>query len=77
MPRKIKEIAYEIEDNWSKVHYAAKPYLDAMFSLNNLSDMYFCDSARSILLGFLSNAQGWRGEVAKRVKQELKNILKG
>jgi hypothetical protein len=35
------------------------------------------DSARSVVLYFLSNASSWRGDVAKRVKAELKAHLKG
>lgn len=68
----LMAIADEIENAWPKVHYAARPYLDAMHSLNLITDMYFCDSAKSIVLYFLSNASTWRGETAKRIKAELK-----
>ena len=37
---------------------------------------YYFDSAESVLRYFLSNAQGWKGETAKRIKQEIKDILK-
>lgn len=76
-PRMISDIAYEIRRLWgSKVNYAAKPYLDAMFSLGHIGDDYGCDSGRSVVLYFLSNATSWRGEDAKRIKAELKAILK-
>ena len=74
--RKIRDIAYEISDDWKKVNYAAKPYLQAMYSLNSIDDMYMMDSARSVVAYFLANAGTWRGEVAKRVKKELKQMIK-
>jgi hypothetical protein len=74
--RPLYEIAAEIRRDWKKVNYAAKPYLDAMGSLTSIKDNYFMDSGKSIVLYFLSNAASWRGEVAKRVKAELKAMCK-
>lgn len=74
--RPIYEIAKDIKANWKKVNYAAEPYLMAMFSLNSPTDMYGYDSAKSIVLYFLGNAQGWRGEEAKRIKAELNAMFK-
>jgi len=74
--RSLSAIAAEIRQDWKKVNYAAKPYLDAMGSLNSINDNYFMDSGKSIVLYFLSNASSWRGEVAKRVKAELKAMCK-
>lgn len=62
--------------DWKKVNYAAKPYLDAMLSLSSVGDKYFEDSGKSIVIYFLGNATGWRGEVAKAVKAELKRRIK-
>lgn len=77
-PRPINVIAREIRSDWSKqgkgVYFGAKPYLDAMDSLNSINDDYYCDSAHSVVCYFLGNAMGWRGEVAKRVKAELKKL---
>ena len=76
--RPLHEIATEITEDWgSKVSPYAKPYLDAMFSLTSINEDYFLDSAKSVVLYFLSNAQGWRGETARRVKAELKSMVKG
>lgn len=72
MTRKIKDIAKEIRSDWKNVNYAAKPYLEAMFSLNDITDMYFADTAKSCVLYFLANAATWKGPVAKRIKAELK-----
>lgn len=73
--RPLYIIAAEIRKDWgNKVNYAAKPYLDAMMSLEGVEGNYYCDSAKSIVLYFLSNAGSWRGETAKRVKAELKKM---
>jgi hypothetical protein len=74
--RPISTIACEIAADWKKVNFAAKPYLDAMFCLNTVNDMYYFDSAKSIILYFLCNAGTWKGEVAKRIKAELKAMCK-
>lgn len=74
--RNLYEIAAEVSSDWKKVYFGAVPYLEAMFSLESVNDKYGCDSAKSIVLYFLGNAHGWKGEVAKRVKAELKNMVK-
>jgi len=75
--KNIASLAWIISHDWKKVNYAAKPYLDAMYSLDNISDAYGYDSGQSIVRYFLSNAGAWRGDVAKAVKAELNNRLKG
>lgn len=74
--RPLHQIAQEIQQDWKPVNYAAKPYLDAMLSLSNISDNYFMDSGFSVVAYFLSNATTWRGETARRIKKELNAILK-
>lgn len=73
--KNIAQLANIIRKDWKKVNYAAKPYLDAMYQLDKISDDYMYESGRSIVLYFLSNAGAWRGEVAKAVKAELKTRL--
>lgn len=73
----ISQIAAIIAQDWKKVNFAAKPYLQAMFSLNTLEDDYGNESAASVVRYFLSNAGSWRGEVAKQVKAKLKEIIGG
>jgi len=72
--RSIRSIALDIRREWAKVNYAAKPYLDAMLELNSINDKYYNDSAKSIILYFLSNAASFRGERAKALKAELKAL---
>ena len=74
MTRPIYDIAKEIRNDWKKVNYAAAPYLDAMRQLDEITDNYYCDSGKSIVLYFLSNASSWRGETARRIKKELKAL---
>ena len=72
--RSIRSIALDIRREWIKVNYAAKPYLDAMMELNSINDKYYNDSAKSVVLYFLSNASSFRGERAKALKAELKAL---
>ena len=76
MARQLYEIAREIRKTWTKVSPYAEPYLEAMQSLNSINDNYYFDSGKSIVLYFLSNANTWRGEDARRIKAELKEMLK-
>lgn len=73
--RPLYEIAKEIRKDWgSKINFGAKPYLDALSTLDNVTDTYIMDSGKSIIIYFLSNASSWRGDTAKRIKTELKKI---
>jgi hypothetical protein len=72
--RSIRSIALDIRNDWIKINYAAKPYLEAMLELNSIDDKYYHDSAKSIILYFLSNASSYRGEKAKLLKKELKEL---
>ena len=74
MTRSLSVIASEVKADWQNVNYGAKPYLDAMSELDLITDNYYQDSGKSIVLYFLSNANTWRGEVAKRIKAELKKM---
>lgn len=73
----IKAYAVDIYRDWAKVYFGAKPYLEAMLDLDQIEDMYICDSGTSIVTYFLANAQTWRGDTAKRIKKELKEIVDG
>ena len=74
--RKLSTIAQEIYADWKKPSYAAKPYLDAMSELEGIKDAYLADSGRSIVMYFLANATTWKGEKARKIKVELKEMLK-
>lgn len=74
--RALSEIAQEVRQDWRNVYFGAKPYLDAMSQLTTLTDTYGADSARTIVSYFLANATSWRGETARRVKADLKAMMK-
>jgi len=73
--RPLYEIAHDIRKDWKNPYFGAKPYLDAMATLDSIEDNYGLDSAKSIVLYFLGNASTWRGETAKAIKKELKAMV--
>jgi hypothetical protein len=75
MTRPLHEIAADIEYDWTNVNYAAAPYLDALHTLNKITDMYYADTGKSAVMYFLANAGSWRGEKAREIKAELKGML--
>lgn len=75
--RSLTLIAIEIASDWKDPYFGAVPYLEAMRSLDQITDNYYEDSADEIVRYFLANANTWRGETARAVKAELKTILKG
>ena len=74
--RSINAIASDIQKDWKNISYSAKPYLEAMHSLNSIKDNYGYDSAESVVRYFLANASQWKGENAKTIKLELKQLIK-
>lgn len=76
--RTFAEIAREIKQTWKNVYFGAEPYLRAMLTINS-SDKnapYTLETAEDIVIYFLANATYWRGEDAKRIKAELKSMIK-
>jgi hypothetical protein len=74
--RPVYKIANEILNDWKAPYFGAKPYLAAMLTINNELENYGQDTAKSIILYFLSNASAYRGDKAKQLKAELKNLIK-
>jgi hypothetical protein len=68
----ISSIARFIRSDWKKVYFGAVPYLEAMSTMETIDDNYGCDTGVSIVVYFLSNASGYRGDNAKLIKAELK-----
>ena len=73
--RPLATIAREIRADWTKVYFGAVPYLDAMSNMGSIEEDFGADPGREIVVYFLANAEGWRGDVARRVKAELKGML--
>lgn len=81
--RPLCEIAVEVWKDWNGriVCPHARPYLQAMTELRSLNDRYgtslaSSDSAKLIVGYFLDLSRGWKGEVARRIKAELRQRLK-
>ena len=74
MSRPLYAIARDIKADWKRPYFGAVPYLKALSELNEISDPYFADSAKGVVLYFLANAGTWRGETAKQIKAELKTL---
>lgn len=74
--RPLFRIAADIAKAWPKMSVHARPYYEAMRSLDKITDNFYADSAKSVVLYFLSNAATWKGEDAKRIKAELKEMVK-
>lgn len=75
MLRPIREIASEIQDDWSRIPAAASHYLQAMLVLESIEDYYGADPASEVVMRFLSNAGHWRGHKARKLKNELEELL--
>lgn len=77
MSRPLWAIAQDIYQDWGvNVSRSARPYLEAMSELETVNDMYYADSARSVVLYALANMGSYRGETARKLKAELKQLLK-
>ena len=74
--RPLHVIADEIVREWKQPYFGAVPYIEAMRYLNKITDKYGYDSAERIVAYFLSNAKTWKGETARRIKAELRSMLK-
>lgn len=80
--RNLNEIAAEIIDiiilNPKRPNYIAwsMPYLKALLSCQKITDRFGFGSARGLVLYALGNLQAWKGEDARRLKEELKEHLK-
>lgn len=76
-PRSLHNIADEIIRDWPNPHFGAVPYIRAMRHIESVKDTFGWDDGAGIVLRFLGNAKTWRGETARRVKAELRAMLKG
>lgn len=74
--RLIHEIALDILSAWPRPSPYARPYLRAMLCLGTIRDAYGADDAESIISYFLANSQTFRGPDARRLKAELKEMLR-
>ena len=79
--RPLYEIAREIKKDWKNIYFGARVYLDAMAKLDSINDQFGFGgdetySAKETVRYFLFNASKWRGEKAREIKKELKELIK-
>ena len=76
--RTFAAIAAEIKATWKKPYFGAVPYIDALSTIysSDKDARYICEAAEDLVRYFLANTTYWRGEDAKRIKTELKNMIK-
>ena len=75
MPRQIYQIAEDIVKDWKNPHYSAMPYLVVMRRIRTPEEQYMRETGRSIVEYFLENSKSYTGPSAKKLKQELKDLL--
>ena len=84
--RTFSDIAAEVPNLW-KAKYGkdlpwslkcALPYLQAMLACDTTDKnaQYYAETVESVVIYFLANITNWRGEDAKRIKAELKEMIK-
>jgi pantothenate kinase len=76
----ISQIASIVSKDWRAqgkgIYFGAKPYLEAMHTMNTVKDNYGLESGRSIVAYFLNNANTYKGETARAIKKELNKRIK-
>lgn len=79
--RPLNKIAAEIVTDWRdnppspNVRRFALPYVRAMLDLQSCHDKYGLEYGDMIVAYTLNNLANWRGEVARKIKGELRQHL--
>jgi hypothetical protein len=74
--RSLATIAQEINELWPDPYFGALLYIIAMENMATTRDHYRTISGKAAIQLFLANASSWRGDDARRIKAELKHMLK-
>ncbi|HLL26048.1 MAG TPA: hypothetical protein VKT73_00130 [Xanthobacteraceae bacterium] len=74
--RPLKEIAAEIQRDWKQVGPAARRYLDELHKLDVPGERFHADSGIAVVIYFLASARLWHGPAARRIKLELREIVR-
>lgn len=75
--RTFSEIVKEIRKLWKNPYFGAVPYLDALEEIHSTSPdaPYLFETAGDLVPYLLANMSTFRGDDAKRIKQELKSMI--
>ena len=76
--RTFSAIAAEIKKLWPKPYFGAVPYIMALLECDTVEpdDRYMFEDVRTQVNYLLANMQTFRGPDARRIKAELKSMLK-
>ena len=76
--RTFSEVAREIRAKWSKPYFGAVPYLDALAKVHtsDKNAKYLFEQVKDIVPYLLCNMTTFRGADARRLKAELKDMIK-
>lgn len=71
-------MAREIRAKWSKPYFGAVPYLDALAEVHtsDKNAQYLFEQVKDIVPYLLCNMDTFRGADARRLKAELKDMIK-
>lgn len=72
--RTLGEIANEVRIDWRVINNAAaRDALECMATMGQITEFFGTDPNGYAVVGtFLAHSQGWHGEVARRIKKELR-----
>mgnify|MGYP007064251744 CR=1 FL=1 len=76
MARTIHDIADEIVRDWRPMRDELVPYVSQMLEMRDRAEAADVEGAKSAVRYFLDHAGPWRGEVAGRIKSELRAMVK-
>ena len=77
MSRPMREIAEEIRFDWPNIGVEAEEWLCWLHAVDRVEPEWRGGDARWAIRNFLREAGGWRGERARQIKRELRQLLKG
>jgi len=74
--RNLRDIAKEIRGDWKRINNgAAREALECMETMGDIKEPFGTDpNGYGVVGSFLSNSMGWRGEKARGIKKELREM---
>jgi hypothetical protein len=72
----LSAIARFVHKDWPRPYFGCVPYMEAMLSLERVTDTFGADTGQYVVRGFLSNCATYRGASARVVKAELNARLR-
>ena len=76
LERSIREIADEIVRDWRPMREELVPYVSRMLEIRSLAEADDLERAKHDVRYFLDHSGPWRGELAGRIKSELRAMVK-